>query len=174
MDLEQIFIDVAQMQQSHTILLMNRGVMDGQAYVNEDVWQAILDETGWSTIQLRDKRYEAVVHLMSAAEGAEDFYFSERDAETIEQARMVDKRLIEAWVGHPQFNIVKNTKKGFKTKIDYCLQRVLSFIGMPQPTNLTRKYLLAYDKPNIEINVPQGVKKESFQLEETFITTKVG
>ena len=68
---------------------------------------------------------------MSAAEGAEDFYFSERDAETIEQARVIDKRLIEAWVGHPQFNIVKNTKKGFKTKIDYCLQRVLSFIGMP-------------------------------------------
>lgn len=99
---------------------------------------------------------------MTAAEGAEDFYFNERDAETIEQARVIDKRLIEAWVGHPQFNIVKNTKKGFKTKIDYCLKRVLSFIGMPQPTNLTRKYLLAYDKPNIEINVPQGVKKESF------------
>jgi len=42
---------------------------------------------------------------------------------------------------------------------------------MPQPTSLTKKYLLAYDKPNIEINVPLGVKKESFQLEETFITT---
>lgn len=89
--------------------------------MNEDVWQAILDETGWSTIQLRDKRYEAVVHLMSAAEGAEDFYFGERAAETIEHARRIDKGLIEAWVGHPQFNIVKNTKKGFKTKIDYCL-----------------------------------------------------
>ena len=38
---------------------------------------------------------------MSAAEGAEDFYFSERDAESIEQARIIDKRLIEAWVGHP-------------------------------------------------------------------------
>ena len=162
MDMEQIFIDVAQMQQTHTILLMNRGVMDGQAFVNEDVWQAILDETGWSTIQLRDKRYEAVVHLMSAAEGAEDFYFSERDAESIEQARIIDKRLIEAWVGHPQFNMVENTKQGFKTKIDYVIQRVLSVLGMPQPTSLTRKYLLAYDKPNIEINVPLGVKKESF------------
>ena len=44
--------------------------------MNEDVWQAILDETGWSTIQLRDKRYEAVVHMMTAAEGAEEFYMS--------------------------------------------------------------------------------------------------
>ena len=164
MDLEQIFIDVAQMQQSHTILLIDRGVMDGQAYVNEDIWQAILDETGWSTIQLRDKRYEAVVHMMTAAEGAEEFYMSDgrKMSDSIEQARMIDRRLIEAWVGHPQYNIVKNTKKGFKTKIDYCLKRVLSFIGMPQPTNLTRKYLLATDKLNPEINVPEGIKKESF------------
>lgn len=149
--------------------------MDGQAYVHEDVWQAILDETGWSTIQLRDKRYEAIVHLMTAAEGAEEFFMTaDKSEENLEQARLIDKRLVEAWVGHPQFNIVKNTKKGFKTKIDYCLKRVLSFIGMPQPTNLTRKFLLATNKTNPEINVPNGVKKESFQLEETFIATKVG
>lgn len=113
---------------------------------------------------------------MTAAEGAEEFYMSDgrKMSDSIEQARMIDRRLIEAWVGHPQYNIVKNTKKGFKTKIDYCLKRVLSFIGMPQPTNLTRKYLLATDKLNPEINVPEGIKKESFQLEETFITTQVG
>lgn len=71
--------------------------------MNEDVWQAILDETGWSTIQLRDKRYEAVVHMMTAAEGAEEFYMSAQThlGESIEQARHLDKRLIEAWVGHP-------------------------------------------------------------------------
>ena len=77
--------------------------MDGQAYVNEDVWQAILDETGWSTIQLRDKRYEAVVHMMSSAEGAEEFYLQEPNnaVDSIERARHIDKKLIEAWVGHP-------------------------------------------------------------------------
>ena len=65
-------------------------------------------------------------------------------------------------------------KKGLKTKIDYALKRVLSFIGMPQPTNLTRKYLLASDKANPEFNIPPSVKKETFQLEETFMTTQVG
>ena len=103
------------MSHSHSILLIDTGVMDGQAYVNEDVWQAILDETGWSTIQLRDRRYEAVVHLMTAAEGAEEFYMQEKDENevSIDRARQIDKRLIEAWVGHPQFNIIKNTKKAF-------------------------------------------------------------
>ena len=54
------------------------------------------------------------------------------------------------------------------------MKRVLSFIGMPQPTSLTRKYLLASDRSNPEINVPNGVKKETFQLEETFLNTQVG
>lgn len=115
--------------------------------------------------------------MITAAQGAEEFYSQESNAaryESIEQAREIDRRLIEAWVGHPQFNIVKNTKKGFKMKIDYVLKKVLSFIGMPFPTSLTRKYLLVADKPNPEFNVPQGVKVETFQLEETFITTAIG
>ena len=108
--------------------------MDGAAYTDENVWQAILDETGWSTIQLRDRRYESVIHMMTAAEGAEQFYQTDNNNaryETIEEARIIDKKLINAWVGHPQFNIIKNTKKGFKTKIDYCLKKTLSLIGMP-------------------------------------------
>lgn len=74
--------------------------------------------------------------MMTAAEGAEQFYNTVSNyerKETIEQARIIDKKLINAWVGHPQFNIIKNTKKGFNTKIDYCLQKTLALIGMPQP-----------------------------------------
>lgn len=74
MQLEDIFVEIAQSSEQPTIILCDRGVMDGSAYTDENVWQAILDETGWSTIQLRDKRYEAVVHLVSAADGAESFY----------------------------------------------------------------------------------------------------
>lgn len=78
--------------------------MDGSAYTDENVWQAILDETGWSTIQLRDKRYEAVIHLVSAADGAESFYSDASNKaryESIQEAVELDKKLINAWVGHP-------------------------------------------------------------------------
>ena len=54
-------------------------------------------------------------------------------------------------------------------KIDYVLKKVLSFIGMPFPTSLTRKYLLVADNSSPKFNVPQGIKVETFQLEETFI-----
>ena len=48
--------------------------MDGMAYTDDNVWQALLDETGWSTIQLRERRYEAVIHMVTAADGAVNFY----------------------------------------------------------------------------------------------------
>jgi len=60
--------------------------MDGSAYTSDNIWQAILDETGWSTIQLRDKRYEAVIHLVTAAHGAVEFYTSANNEARYESA----------------------------------------------------------------------------------------
>ena len=74
MSLEDNFIQIAMGSDQPTIILCDRGVMDGSAYTDENVWQAILDETGWTTMQLRDRRYEAVIHLVTAAKGAEEFY----------------------------------------------------------------------------------------------------
>lgn len=179
MELEEIFIEIAKTSDRHCIILFDRGVMDGSAYTNENVWQAILDETGWSTIQLRDRRYEAVIHMMTAAEGAQEFFVHDNNAELhedLEEAKEIDRKLISAWCGHPNFCIVKNSKKGFKTKIGYCLNKVLSLVGLPLPTSLTRKYLLASNNKNFEIKMPEGVeiKPEVFVLEETFIRTVVG
>lgn len=50
MSLEDIFIEIALNQDQPTIIICDRGVMDGSAYTSENIWQAILDETGWSTI----------------------------------------------------------------------------------------------------------------------------
>lgn len=70
MTLEDVFLEIALHGDSKAILICDRGVMDGQAYVTDQVWQALLDETAWSTIQLRDRRYECVIHMETAANGA--------------------------------------------------------------------------------------------------------
>jgi hypothetical protein len=85
--------------------------MDGSAYTSENIWQALLDETGWSTIQLRDRRYEAVIHLVTSADGATEFYTNtnnEARYESSKDAIELDKKLINAWVGHPHFSIIDN------------------------------------------------------------------
>jgi hypothetical protein len=50
MSLEDNFIQIAMSSDQPSIILCDRGVMDGSAYTDENVWQAILDETGWSTM----------------------------------------------------------------------------------------------------------------------------
>lgn len=61
------------------VVLMDRGLMDGSAYVSRGQWQALMDDLGVSTIQIRDNRYDAILHLMTAAFGAEAFYETEID-----------------------------------------------------------------------------------------------
>ncbi len=111
MSLEDNFIQIAMTADQPTIILCDRGVMDGSAYTDENVWQAILDETGWSTMQLRDRRYEAVIHMVTSAQGAEEFYTNNNNEaryEGIIEAKALDQKLINAWVGHPHFSIIQN------------------------------------------------------------------
>ena len=119
--------------------------MDGSAYTDENVWQALLDETAWNTIQLRDRRYEAVIHMVTAADGAEGFYIdsnNEARYEPSDVARDLDKRLINAWVGHPHLTIIDNKVPNFKKKVDKCVETVCRYIGQPTPTSFYKKFLL--------------------------------
>jgi hypothetical protein len=90
MALEDIFLETAVQKGKPTVILCDRGVMDGMAYTSMETWQALLDETAWSTIQLRDRRYESVVHLVTAANGAAKFYTgvnNEARYETVTEAK---------------------------------------------------------------------------------------
>lgn len=147
--------------------------MDGSAYCDENVWQAILDETGWSTIHLRDRRYEAVIHMVTAADGAQTFYTSVNNQaryENIPEAVALDKRLINAWVGHPHFSIIQNNGT-FSEKIDQCLSTLLNFIGLPSPSAIVKKFLIVVDKNYHDLKVPKNleIKKEFFHITECFL-----
>jgi len=61
----------------------------------------------------------------------------------------------------------------FAQKVDYCMRSVLHTIGEPQTVSYVRKYLLVADRSNYEFELPQGIKKEHFELEETYIYTAV-
>jgi hypothetical protein len=55
-----------------------------------------------------DRRYIAIFHLVTAADGAEKFYSLENNGiriESIEQARAIDKRTCLAWIGHPKLYV---------------------------------------------------------------------
>ena len=61
--LEDVFTQIGVHSGVPCVAVMDRGVMDGAAFCDRELWRAILDETGWNHVQLRDKRYDAVIHL---------------------------------------------------------------------------------------------------------------
>ena len=52
------------------VLLIDRGLMDGKAFVDSNSWQALMDDMQMNEVVVRDSRYDAVLHLVTAAEGA--------------------------------------------------------------------------------------------------------
>ena len=72
--MEDIFYDMALRECEETgqnaVIFCDRGVLDGSAYVTEEVWTQIMDEQGFES-NIKDRRYDAVVHMVTAAHGAE-------------------------------------------------------------------------------------------------------
>lgn len=51
--------------------------MDASAYIETDKWELMKNSNGWNEIDVRDNRYNQIVHMVSAANGAEQFYSTE-------------------------------------------------------------------------------------------------
>ena len=85
------------------VLLCDRGLMDGSAYMSQEAWDRLLKKRDVQCVsELREGRYNAVYHLVTAAEGAEKFYTLENNAvrtESPELARNLDNMTRTAWVG---------------------------------------------------------------------------
>ena len=74
LEIEDHFTRMAETCEKPVIIVCDRGTMDISAYMSPVMWQALMDETATNTVKLRDARYDAVLHLVSAANGAEQFY----------------------------------------------------------------------------------------------------
>jgi hypothetical protein len=52
------------------------GTMDTAAYMQPEDFDALIDEHHWSLVEIRDKRYDCVIHLVTAAIGTLQLCYS--------------------------------------------------------------------------------------------------
>ena len=60
-NLEDRFTKLAKIEMKtneKAIILCDRGLMDGSAYLKEETWNVLLDEIGQTVVNIRDKRYD--------------------------------------------------------------------------------------------------------------------
>ena len=154
------------------VIIYDRGIMDNKSYVNEEEFKKILFHFGMDEVSARD-RYDAVFHLVTAANGAESFYTLANNAartETPEEARALDKRGIANWTGHQHFRIIDNST-GFDEKMNRLMADVYSFLGEPEPLEIERKFLI--EMPNLE-EISKYVSTNTVDIVQTYLKSDGG
>lgn len=142
-----------------TVVLANRGAVDGRAYVSHAAFDSMVEKEGFA---LRDLflRYKGAVHMVTAADGAEEYYTTannEARRETPEEARVRDQRTQYAWLGHPHFHIIDNrAARGFDAKCHRALIAIARMLNMEEPLEKEHWYVLRHFKRSM---IPQGAVK---------------
>lgn len=146
LQMERSITDIASSTGRPSIIVFDRGLVDGKAYVSAEQWRKLTEETEASAPGL-DKprkhiteeymlaRYNLIVHLVTAADGAPKFYKfgkvkddSGRDVirgEPPELAIELDKKLQKAWSSHTRSVVIPNGPDGFPGKLSRCTEAIL-------------------------------------------------
>ena len=148
LDLENQFMQLAQVCEKPVLIVCDRGAMDISAYIKPEEWDEITRMAGTNSNALRDS-YDAVLHLVSAADGAEQYYTTATNATRYEQAneeglriaRELDKKVIKAWTGHPHLRVINN-HDDFENKLNRVLAEISKVVGLPQQLQEERIFLV--------------------------------
>ena len=170
---EENFHDLAVSSGRPAVILLDRGTMDGKAYMTDSQWEQMTEELKVTPIMLRDQRYDAILHLVTAADGAEPFYTlatNQVRTETAEQAREMDRKTLDCWTGHEHLYIVDNSTN-FEEKMRRAVTRISKLVGVPAPLAVTRKFLL--ERPPTMAEMKEHVKRfEAFEVDQTYLSTQ--
>lgn len=129
-------------------VLCNRTLNGIAPYMDALAFEIVLHELGISYEESL-ARYDAVFHLVTAAEGAEQFYNLDNEArtETPEEARALDLKTRNALIGHEHFSIIPNVDTqgnqiDFDAKLLNLYRGVCHALGIPTPVEIERKFLM--------------------------------
>ncbi len=82
--------------------------------------------------------------MTTAALGAEQFYGNETNknrCEGLEQARALDLKTLNQWLGHPHLEVIDNNQINFKEKVNRVITKISNLVGKPY-TLINRKFLV--------------------------------
>ena len=169
---EDQFMHLAEVCTKPVLIVCDRGTMDISAYIKPEEWEEITAMAGTSPNALLE-RYDAVLHLVSAADGAEQYYTTATNATRYEQAneeglriaRELDKKVIKAWTGHPHLRVINN-HDDFENKLNRVLNEISKVVGLPQPPHDERVY-----RVEITGEIPECSESE---ITQTYLVAEPG
>jgi predicted ATPase len=174
--LEDSMMNYAKSVKTKSVILCDRGVMDGSAYVTTEIWQKVLEKANMDIVSAREGRYDAVFHLVTAADGAEAFYSLANNKarhETVEEAIAQDRKTQKAWQGHPHHVIIDNrNKRAFERKMELFVSMLAGYVGLPSLNRRSHKYSLR--GPVDFAALPADIDVQVFDVEKIMLEEGYG
>ena len=146
---ERLALKGAEMVPEENVLIIyDRALFDDKAYITDEQFRDILAYFG-KTEQEVLAGYDAVLHLVSCAKGAEFAYNFGNEAryEPLETAREKDELTLRAWQAHPNLRVIDNSID-FEDKLRRGIRAIYDCLGMRAPQEVWHKYLIAM--PDVE------------------------
>jgi CYTH domain-containing protein len=171
---EDSYIEYARRMKNNdkVLLVCDRGICDNRAYMTQEQFDMLLQRIG-ITKQDAFSRYDAVFHLVTAADGAEKFYTLGNNKvrkEGIAEAIVLDQQTQNAWVGHPHLRIIKNDGT-FDDKLRKLMSEISRLLGEPNPYEIERKFLIERPDPEMLLAMPNCQK---VQILQTYLRSEPG
>lgn len=135
------------------VLICDRGLIDGEAYIDEDGWKQVMKNCNVAPQEINELRYDLVIHTATVFDGAENFAenLENFDMENVKSLMMeVDESLRKIYSSHPQYYYVNNQMDNLPegvSSFEYKMRRVdsiiLKYLGFPVSLDsLVKKYYL--------------------------------
>ncbi len=140
---ERLALRGAEMVPEEKVLIIyDRALFDDKAYISDEEFRSILAQFG-KTEQEVLAGYDAVLHLVSCARGAEFAYNFGNEAryEPLETAREKDELTLRAWKEHPNLKVIDNSVD-FEDKLRRGIRAIYECLGMQPPHESWRRYLI--------------------------------
>lgn len=125
------------------LIIYDRAIFDDRAYVTQEQFEKTLAHFGKTPEEIMNG-YDAVLHLVTCAKGAEFAYNFGNAAryENIDTAREMDDLTLQAWSSHPRICVIDNSVD-FDEKINRAIAKIYELIGENVPEVSKRKYLIS-------------------------------
>lgn len=133
-----------------TIIVFDRGTVDGYGYVNEYEWKGVLINSNVNHSELLNN-YDAIIYL----ESNEAYFTKENNTARYEsdakEALLKAKRTLKGYMEHDNLTIIKSRDK-MEEKINEVISCINSFISYPKIHKFQKKFLVG----NVDI---QGLNR---------------
>lgn len=161
---EETFFRLARKCNQNCLVICDRGTMDARAYMSQESWDRVMKRNSLNAVELRDNRYDQVVHLVTAAIGAEEFYNTDDNpmrTEGLELAINRDHATGEAWIGHPYLEIIDNS-----TDFDTKLKRLIAAVCLKVDIDIGDR--LAHTSKKVKFLVARMQPDDLFPIYQDF------